>query len=137
MSGQFVFDGDKLKEVTGQPTPERPDPPHHHIKSNKFTLPRKPHAQKREVCGGDFEATIDRTSSGTTVSPMVSLRTCAPGPAMEAVKQTCNHWQVRKDRVVAARPFGTPPALPGIKRVLPGSHGCSIKKNLCLVNSMQ
>ncbi|MNJ04777.1 hypothetical protein D3C73_1656900 [compost metagenome] len=34
------------------------------FKSNKFNCYPSPMLQKREVCGGDFEATIDRTAFG-------------------------------------------------------------------------
>ena len=54
VSDKFVYDGDKLKEVTDQLT----------IKANQFGCYESPMLQKREVCGGDFEATIDRTQWG-------------------------------------------------------------------------
>ena len=62
VSDKFVFDGDKLKEVTGQLTLNGQTHPIT-IKSNKFTCYESP-MLKREVCGGDFEATIDRTQWG-------------------------------------------------------------------------
>lgn len=62
VSDKFVFDGDKLKEVTGQLTLNGQTHPIT-IKSNKFTCYDSP-MLKREVCGGDFEATIDRTQWG-------------------------------------------------------------------------
>jgi polyisoprenoid-binding protein YceI len=34
------------------------------LKANKFNCYPSPMLQKREVCGGDFEATIDRTQFG-------------------------------------------------------------------------
>ena len=63
VSDKFVFDGDKLKEVTGQLTMLGKTAPIT-IKANKFTCYESPMLQKREVCGGDFEATIDRTQWG-------------------------------------------------------------------------
>ena len=63
VSDKFVFEGDKLKEVTGKLTLLDQTHPIT-IKSNKFTCYESPMLQKREVCGGDFEATIDRTQWG-------------------------------------------------------------------------
>ncbi|WP_039049094.1 YceI family protein [Comamonas thiooxydans] len=63
VSDKFVFDGDKLKEVTGQLTLLGKTAPIT-VKANKFTCYESPMLQKREVCGGDFEATIDRTQWG-------------------------------------------------------------------------
>ena len=63
VSDKFVFEGDKLKEVTGQLTMKGKTAPIT-IKSNKFACYESPMLQKREVCGGDFEATIDRTQWG-------------------------------------------------------------------------
>ena len=62
VSDKFVFDGDKLKEVTGQLTLNGQTHPIT-IKANKFTCYESP-MLKREVCGGDFEATIDRSQWG-------------------------------------------------------------------------
>ena len=62
VSDKFVFDGDKLKEVTGQLTLNGQTHPIT-IQSNKFTCYQSP-MLKTEVCGGDFEATIDRTQWG-------------------------------------------------------------------------
>ena len=62
VSDKFIFDGDKLKEVTGQLTLNGQTHPIT-IKANKFTCYESP-MLKREVCGGDFEATIDRTQWG-------------------------------------------------------------------------
>lgn len=64
VSDKFVFDGDKLKEVTGQLTLNGQTHPIT-IKANKFTCYESP-MLKREVCGGDFEATIDRTQWGVS-----------------------------------------------------------------------
>jgi polyisoprenoid-binding protein YceI len=63
VSDKFVFDGDKLKEVTGQLTLKGQTHPVT-FKANKFNCYESPMLQKREVCGGDFEASIDRTQWG-------------------------------------------------------------------------
>lgn len=62
-SDKFVFEGDKLKEVTGRLTIKGQTHPVT-IKANKFTCYPNPMLQKRETCGGDFEALIDRTQWG-------------------------------------------------------------------------
>ncbi len=62
VSDKFVFSGDKLAEVTGQLTLLG--------KTNAFTLKASNFncydnpMLKREVCGGDFEGTLDRTAYG-------------------------------------------------------------------------
>jgi len=63
VSDKFVFDGDKLKEVTGHLTILDQTQPVT-IKANKFTCYPNAMLQKRETCGGDFEAVIDRTAFG-------------------------------------------------------------------------
>ena len=63
VSDKFVFDGDKLKEVTGQLTILDKTQPVT-IKANKFSCYPNAMLQKRETCGGDFEAVIDRTAFG-------------------------------------------------------------------------
>ena len=63
VSDKFVFKGDNVSEVTGQLTLLGKTAPIT-IKANKFTCYESPMLQKREVCGGDFEATIDRTQWG-------------------------------------------------------------------------
>ena len=63
VSDKFVFDGDKVKEVTGKLTLLDKTQPVT-FKANKFNCYPSPMLQKREVCGGDFEATIDRTAFG-------------------------------------------------------------------------
>ena len=62
VSDKFVFNGDKLKQVTGQLTLNGQTHPIT-IAANKFTCYQSP-MLKTEVCGGDFEATIDRTQWG-------------------------------------------------------------------------
>lgn len=63
VSDKFVFDGDKLKEVSGHLTILDKTQPVT-IKANKFTCYPNAMLQKRETCGGDFEAVIDRTAFG-------------------------------------------------------------------------
>lgn len=63
VSDKFVFEGDKLKEVTGQLTLLDKTQPVT-FQANKFNCYPNPMLQKRETCGGDFEATIDRTAFG-------------------------------------------------------------------------
>ena len=62
VSDQFVFDGDKVSEVRGQLTLLGKTQPVS-FKANQFACYQSP-MLKREVCGGDFEATIDRTAFG-------------------------------------------------------------------------
>ena len=63
VSSKFVFDGDKLAEVQGQLTLKGKTAPVT-FKANKFNCYPNPMLQKRETCGGDFEAIIDRTQFG-------------------------------------------------------------------------
>lgn len=62
VSEQFVYEGDKLKEVKGALTMLGQTHPLT-LSSTKFGCYDHPRL-KREVCGGDFEATIDRTVWG-------------------------------------------------------------------------
>ena len=62
VSDKFVFNGDKVSEVTGQLTLLGKTAPIT-LKANQFNCYQSP-MLKREVCGGDFEATIDRTQWG-------------------------------------------------------------------------
>ena len=62
VSDKFVFDGDKLLEVQGQMTLLGQTHPLV-LKANQFTCYDN-HMAKAEACGGDFEATIDRTLWG-------------------------------------------------------------------------
>lgn len=62
VSDSMIFEGDKLKAVTGKLTLLGQTHPLT-IQANKFTCYDSP-MLKREVCGGDFEATIDRTQWG-------------------------------------------------------------------------
>ena len=62
VSDQFSFNGDKVSEVSGQLTLLGKTGPVT-LKANQFNCYQSP-MLKREVCGGDFEATIDRTQWG-------------------------------------------------------------------------
>lgn len=62
VADKFVFNGDKLTEVPGQLTLLGQTHPVT-LKANQFTCYPNPMA-KTEACGGDFEATIDRTQWG-------------------------------------------------------------------------
>ena len=62
VSDKFVFDGDKLKEGTGQLTLLGQTKPVT-MTAKQFNCYQSP-MLKTEVCGGDFEATIDRTQWG-------------------------------------------------------------------------
>lgn len=59
---QFTFDGDKVTAVAGTLTLLGKSAPVT-LKANQFACYQSP-MLKREVCGGDFEATIDRTTFG-------------------------------------------------------------------------
>ena len=61
-SSKFVFNGDKVASVEGQLTLLGKTGPVT-LKANQFNCYESP-MLKREVCGGDFEATIDRTQWG-------------------------------------------------------------------------
>ena len=62
VSDKFSFNGDKVSEVSGQLTLLGKTGPVT-LKANQFACYQSP-MLKREVCGGDFEATIDRTQWG-------------------------------------------------------------------------
>jgi polyisoprenoid-binding protein YceI len=59
---KFTFDGDKLVSVAGDLTIKGKTQPAT-FKANQFACYQSP-MLKREVCGGDFETTIDRTQFG-------------------------------------------------------------------------
>ena len=59
---KFVFDGDKVVSVSGNLTIKGKTNPAT-FKANQFACYDSPMV-KREVCGGDFETTIDRTQFG-------------------------------------------------------------------------
>jgi polyisoprenoid-binding protein YceI len=62
VSDKFVFNGDQVTEVQGQLTLLGKTAPAT-LKANLFNCYQNP-MFKREVCGGDFETTIDRTTWG-------------------------------------------------------------------------
>jgi polyisoprenoid-binding protein YceI len=62
VSDKFVFNGDKVSEVVGTLTLLGKTQPVT-LKANQFNCYESP-MLKREVCGGDFETTIDRTAFG-------------------------------------------------------------------------
>ena len=59
---KFTFDGDKVTAVAGNLTIKGKTQPVT-FKANQFACYQSP-MLKREVCGGDFETTIDRTAFG-------------------------------------------------------------------------
>jgi polyisoprenoid-binding protein YceI len=62
VSEKFVFDGDKVSEIQGNLTLMGKTQPIT-LKASQFNCYQNP-MNKREVCGGDFDATIDRTAFG-------------------------------------------------------------------------
>lgn len=62
VSDKFTFDGDKVTQVAGQLTLLGKTGPVT-FKANQFNCYQSP-MLKREVCGGDFEGTLDRTAFG-------------------------------------------------------------------------
>ncbi len=62
VSDRFVFKGDKVVEVTGRLTLLGQTHPVT-LKASKFNCYQSP-MKKAEVCGGDFEAVIDRSQWG-------------------------------------------------------------------------
>ncbi len=62
VSDKFVFTGDKVSEVSGNLTLLGKTQPVT-LKAKQFNCYQSP-MLKREVCGGDFETTIDRTAFG-------------------------------------------------------------------------
>ena len=62
VSDKFVFNGDKVAEIVGNLTLLGKTQPVT-LKANQFNCYQSP-MLKREVCGGDFETTIDRTAFG-------------------------------------------------------------------------
>ncbi len=62
VSDKFIFDEDKVFSVEGQLTLLGKTQPLT-LKANQFNCYQSP-MLKREVCGGDFEGTIDRTAFG-------------------------------------------------------------------------
>lgn len=64
VSDKFVFDGDKVTEVSGSLTMLGKSNPVT-LKATNFNCYQNP-MLKREVCGGDFETTITRSQWGMT-----------------------------------------------------------------------
>ena len=62
VADKFSFNGDKVSQVAGTLTLLGKSQPVT-LKANQFNCYENP-MLKREVCGGDFEATIDRTQFG-------------------------------------------------------------------------
>lgn len=62
VADKFVFNGDKVSEVSGSLTLLGKTHPVT-LKASQFNCYQNP-MLKREVCGGDFETTIDRTAYG-------------------------------------------------------------------------
>ncbi|MEK9952395.1 MAG: YceI family protein [Curvibacter sp.] len=62
VADKFVFNGDKVSEVSGSLTLLGKTNPVT-LKASQFNCYQNP-MLKREVCGGDFETTIDRTAYG-------------------------------------------------------------------------
>ena len=62
VSDKFVFNGDKVSEIMGNLTLLGKTQPVT-LKASQFNCYQSP-MLKREVCGGDFETTIDRTAFG-------------------------------------------------------------------------
>ncbi|QTN26640.1 polyisoprenoid-binding protein [Rhodoferax sp. AJA081-3] len=62
VSDKFVFSGDKVTEIVGNLTLLGKTQPVT-LKATQFNCYQSP-MLKREVCGGDFETTIDRTAFG-------------------------------------------------------------------------
>lgn len=83
---KFTFDGDKVVSVSGDLTIKGKTQPAT-FKANKFACYQS-QMLKREVCGGDFETTIDRTQFGvdygTAFGMPKNVRIVAQ---IEAVKQ--------------------------------------------------
>ncbi|EJE49841.1 hypothetical protein PMI14_05594 [Acidovorax sp. CF316] len=86
VSDKFTFNGDKVSEVSGQLTLlDKTNPVT--LKATQFTCYQSP-MLKREVCGGDFEATIDRTQWGLDYGVQYGFpKTVRLVVQIEAIKQ--------------------------------------------------
>ncbi|WPB57465.1 YceI family protein [Xylophilus sp. GOD-11R] len=83
---KFTFDGDKLVSVAGTMTIKGKTQPVT-FKANQFTCYQSP-VVKREVCGGDFETTIDRTLFGADYGVQFGIpKNVRIVAQIEAVKQ--------------------------------------------------
>ena len=86
VSDKFIFDGDKVSEVQGQLTLKGQTHPVA-LKAAKFNCYTNP-LIKREVCGGDFETTIQRSQWGVNYGlPAVAPDNVRLVVQVEAVKQ--------------------------------------------------
>jgi polyisoprenoid-binding protein YceI len=83
---RFVFEGDRLASVSGDLTIRGKTQPAT-FKANQFACYQSP-MLKREVCGGDFETTIDRTQFGIDYGVQYGFpKTVRIVAQIEAVKQ--------------------------------------------------
>ncbi|MBS0291271.1 MAG: polyisoprenoid-binding protein [Proteobacteria bacterium] len=83
---KFTFDGDKVTAVSGNLTIKGKTQPVT-FKANQFACYDSP-MLKREVCGGDFEATIDRTAFGVDYGVQYGFpKTVRIVAQIEAIKQ--------------------------------------------------
>jgi polyisoprenoid-binding protein YceI len=82
---RFVFEGDKVVRVEGALTMMGKTNPVV-LTAKQFNCYNSP-MLKREVCGGDFEATIARSQWGLTYAPMVTPDSIRLLIQVEAVKQ--------------------------------------------------
>jgi polyisoprenoid-binding protein YceI len=83
---KFTFDGDKLVSVAGDLTIKGKTQPAT-FKANQFACYQSP-VVKREVCGGDFETTIDRSQFGVDYGTAFGIPKAVRIVAqIEAVKQ--------------------------------------------------
>jgi polyisoprenoid-binding protein YceI len=82
---RFVFNGDKVSEVQGTLTLMGKSNPVT-LKASNFNCYQNP-MLKREVCGGDFETTIQRSQWGITGLPNVAPDNVRLLVQVEAVKQ--------------------------------------------------
>ncbi len=83
---KFTFSGDKVTEVAGTLTLKGKTQPVT-FKAKQFNCYQSP-MLKREVCGGDFEATIDRTAFGVDYGVQYGFpKTVRIVAQIEAVKQ--------------------------------------------------
>jgi polyisoprenoid-binding protein YceI len=85
VSERFVFNGDKVAEVQGTLTLLGKSNPVS-LKASNFNCYNSP-MLKREVCGGDFEATIQRSQFGLGAYAMAAPDTVRLLVQIEAVKQ--------------------------------------------------
>ena len=83
---KFTFEGDKLVSVAGELTIKGKTQPAT-FKANQFACYQSP-VVKREVCGGDFETTIDRTQFGVDYGMQFGIpKNVRIVAQIEAVKQ--------------------------------------------------